>query len=94
MSMFRLRDLFDDTIKVARQRAIEHVRSTHPEYIVGSARLRANESGRHVFAVGYSDPNVHTIPGPYILVAVPKSGGGIEELARTPESPYWIRGLK
>jgi len=92
--MFRFRDLFDQTFKAARQRAIEHVRGTHPDYFVGSASLRADERERHVFAVGYRNPNHRTIPGPYLLVAVPKDGGEVEELMCTPQSPYWIRGRK
>lgn len=92
--MFSLRGLFDATRKAARQRARENVQRRHPGYVVGSVRLRADEEKRHVFAVFYRDRDCPTIPGPYILLAVPKDGGEVEELERTVESPYWIRGLK
>lgn len=92
--MFSLRHLFDPTFKAARLRAIEHVRRSHPDYVVGSASLRADEPGRHVFAVGYRRDGHRTIPDPYLIVAVPKHVGEVEELVLTPQSPYWIRGRK
>jgi hypothetical protein len=92
--VFGLRHLFDPQVKAARQRALQHLRLKHPDYIVGSARLRAGETGRYIFAVFYNEPDQPTIPERYLLIAVPKDGASVEELECTPQSPYWIRGRK
>ncbi|MET0102604.1 MAG: hypothetical protein ABW078_12805 [Sedimenticola sp.] len=92
--MFSLRHFFDPNVKVACQRAVQHVREKHPDYFVGSARLRAEEEARYVIAVFYRDPANPKIPDPYMLFTIPKNGGTVQELECTPQSPYWIRGRK
>lgn len=92
--MFGLRRYFDPKIRAARCRAIEYVRAHNPNLLVTNARLRAEEPSRYVFAVFYRDPDLRVVPGRYKLIAMARDGDGIEELNSSPDSPYWIRGLK
>jgi len=85
---------FDRRVKAARERAMGYVRDAKPSCIVTSARLRAEEESRYVFAVFHREPDVWVTPGQYQLVAVAKEGDAVEELETSPVSPYWIRGLK
>ena len=92
--VFGLRRLFDSNIKAARRRATEFVNTCHPTLSVQSARLRAEEPSRYVFAVFYSEPEVATRPARYKLVAVARQGDAMQELEPSPDSPHWVRGRK
>ncbi|MCA9610889.1 MAG: hypothetical protein KC619_35085 [Myxococcales bacterium] len=81
-------------LRRARERALEHVRGAHPEVSLGSAKLRAEEPDRFVFAVFYREGDQHVVPGAYRIIAVDRGEGATEELPCTPSSPYWVRGLK
>ena len=89
-----MRRYFDPKIKAAGCRAIEYLRARKPDHAVTNALLRAEEPSRYVFAVFYGDPNLPVVPGCYAIVAVARVGDGIEELNTSPDSRYWIRGLK
>ena len=75
---------------------LQHVVARNPTFSVLSARLRAEEPSRYVFAVFYQDPEVLAKPARYKLVAVDRDGedDDVEELVTSPDSPYWIRGRK
>jgi hypothetical protein len=73
---------------------MEYVRASNQNLTVSDARLRAEEPSRYVFAVFYRNPDVRVVPGRYKLIAVARDSDGIDELDTTPDSPYWIRGLK
>ncbi|MCA9623170.1 MAG: hypothetical protein KC731_29325 [Myxococcales bacterium] len=81
-------------LRNARERALEHVRVQDPELSLGSARLRAEEPDRFVFAVFYRQADHRAVPCRFRIVAVPRDDGAAEELPCTPSSPYWVRGLK
>ena len=89
-----LRRIFDPEVKMARLRAMAYVCACNPSFSVGSARFRAEEPSRYVFAVFYDEPGVWVTPGRYKLIAVDREGVAVEELETSPRSPHWIRGLK
>jgi hypothetical protein len=89
-----LRLMFDAKAREASRQAKGHLASTMPSSTVTDVRLRATEPKRWVFAVFYQTPGVYTIPGRYKLLAVARGTEAITVLETSPDSPYWIRGLK
>ena len=84
----------DPKIKAAQCRAIEHVQQRYPNLTVTDVSLRAREPTRYVFAVFFREGDEWSMCACYKLVACDRDGEGIEELNASPDSPYWIRGLK
>ena len=89
-----LRLMFDAKARAASRRAKQHLAATMPSSAITDLRLRATEPKRWVFAVFYEIPGVKTSPGVYKLVAVARGTEATTVLETTPDSPYWIRGLK
>lgn len=85
---------FDPAFRAAREKAIGHIRSGHPDWRVVNVAVRAEEPVRFVFAVFYQEPGVQVVPGRYTIVAVGRLSGSVEDLPLSPQSPYWIRDLK
>jgi hypothetical protein len=83
--------LADSPAGAVARRAFE---TEHPQFKCGGTQIRATEESRFVVAVFYSQPGLHERPGPYLLYAVARDLGSAQELACSPESPYWIRGRK
>lgn len=66
----------------------------HPQLRCLGTKIRATEESRFVVAVFYSEPEMSARPNPYKLYAVARDLNSVQELACSPESPYWIRGRK
>jgi hypothetical protein len=89
-----LRLMFDAKARSASRRATQHLAATIPSSVITDVRLRATEPERWVFAVFYETPGVKTSPEIYKLVAVARGTEATTVLETTPDSAYWIRGLK
>jgi hypothetical protein len=83
--------LIDSPAGAVARRAFE---AEHPELKCESTQLRAAEESRLVVAVFYSQPGIPVRPSPYKFYAVAHDSGSAQELACSPDSPYWIEGRK
>lgn len=95
MSLLRLfTRAFDPEFRAAREKAIGHIRAGHLDWRVGKCSRSRRGAGPLRVAVFYREPGLQVVPGRYTIVAVGRRSGSVEDLPLSPQSPYWIRGLK